>query len=68
MRFKDVITRFSSVPEPEFPGHVILEQFQAQVVQRLMSVCDIERAHLDLPLAKELQMSSGKYYTCNVEL
>lgn len=28
---QDVITRFSSVPEPEFPGHVILEQFQAQV-------------------------------------
>lgn len=28
---QDVITRFSSIPEPEFPGHVILEQFQAQV-------------------------------------
>lgn len=28
---QDVINRFSSVPEPEFPGHVILEQFQAQV-------------------------------------
>ncbi|VDM86018.1 unnamed protein product [Strongylus vulgaris] len=28
---QDVITRFSTVPEPEFPGHVILEQFQAQV-------------------------------------
>ncbi|CAJ0939252.1 unnamed protein product, partial [Mesorhabditis belari] len=28
---QDVITRFSAVPEPEFPGHVILEQFQAQV-------------------------------------
>ncbi|XP_050406917.2 HEAT repeat-containing protein 5B isoform X1 [Patella vulgata] len=26
-----VITRFASVPEPEFPGHVILEQYQAQV-------------------------------------
>ncbi|KAK0412174.1 hypothetical protein QR680_006073 [Steinernema hermaphroditum] len=26
-----IINRFSSVPEPEFPGHVILEQFQAQV-------------------------------------
>ncbi|VDM97337.1 unnamed protein product [Thelazia callipaeda] len=28
---QDVITRFSAIPEPEFPGHVILEQFQAQV-------------------------------------
>ncbi|GMR59554.1 hypothetical protein PMAYCL1PPCAC_29749 [Pristionchus mayeri] len=28
---QDVIARFSSVPEPEFPGHVLLEQFQAQV-------------------------------------
>ncbi|MFH4982824.1 hypothetical protein AB6A40_009533 [Gnathostoma spinigerum] len=28
---QDVIVRFSAVPEPEFPGHVILEQFQAQV-------------------------------------
>ena len=23
--------RFCKVPEPEFPGHVILEQYQAQV-------------------------------------
>ncbi|XP_061173824.1 HEAT repeat-containing protein 5B-like isoform X2 [Saccostrea echinata] len=28
---QDIITKFASVPEPEFPGHVILEQFQAQV-------------------------------------
>uniref|UniRef100_A0A915IWN5 HEAT repeat-containing protein 5B n=1 Tax=Romanomermis culicivorax TaxID=13658 RepID=A0A915IWN5_ROMCU len=28
---QDVITNFAKVPEPEFPGHVILEQFQAQV-------------------------------------
>ncbi|GMT12475.1 hypothetical protein PFISCL1PPCAC_3772 [Pristionchus fissidentatus] len=28
---QDVIARFSAVPEPEFPGHVLLEQFQAQV-------------------------------------
>ncbi|MEE6524746.1 hypothetical protein FKM82_024374, partial [Ascaphus truei] len=27
-----VIHRFSAVPEPEFPGHLILEQFQANVV------------------------------------
>ncbi|XP_071161425.1 HEAT repeat-containing protein 5B-like isoform X1 [Mytilus edulis] len=28
---QDVIMKFAKVPEPEFPGHVILEQFQAQV-------------------------------------
>ncbi|KAI8784582.1 HEAT repeat-containing protein 5B-like isoform X1 [Biomphalaria glabrata] len=28
---EEVIMRFASVPEPEFPGHVILEQYQAQV-------------------------------------
>ncbi|XP_052827932.1 HEAT repeat-containing protein 5B [Octopus bimaculoides] len=28
---QDIILRFADVPEPEFPGHVILEQFQAQV-------------------------------------
>lgn len=28
---EEVIRRFAAVPEPEFPGHVILEQFQAQV-------------------------------------
>lgn len=32
---KAVITRFATVPEPEFPGHVILEQFQAQVSIRI---------------------------------
>ena len=26
-----IIDKFSKVPEPEFPGHVILEQYQAQV-------------------------------------
>ncbi|XP_042908893.1 HEAT repeat-containing protein 5B [Parasteatoda tepidariorum] len=26
-----IISKFSKVPEPEFPGHVILEQYQAQV-------------------------------------
>ncbi|CAD6191634.1 unnamed protein product [Caenorhabditis auriculariae] len=33
--------------------------FATEIVQRLMSVCDTERAHLDLALAKELQMTSG---------
>lgn len=26
-----IIEKFSKVPEPEFPGHLLLEQFQAQV-------------------------------------
>ncbi|CAL1542615.1 unnamed protein product [Lymnaea stagnalis] len=29
---EEVIMRFASVPEPEFPGHVILEQYQAQAI------------------------------------
>ncbi|XP_035692964.1 HEAT repeat-containing protein 5B-like [Branchiostoma floridae] len=28
---QDVITKFAKVPEPEFPGHFIMEQYQAQV-------------------------------------
>lgn len=28
---QEVIDKFASVPEPEFPGHLLLEQFQAQV-------------------------------------
>ncbi len=31
LSFQDVIAKFSAVVETEFPGHVILEQFQAQV-------------------------------------
>lgn len=26
-----VIQRFATIPEPEFPGHLILEQYQANV-------------------------------------
>ncbi|CAI5452193.1 unnamed protein product [Caenorhabditis angaria] len=33
--------------------------FTMDIVNRLMSVCDTERAHLDMALAKELQMTSG---------
>lgn len=32
-----VIRKFSNVPEPEFPGHVILEQYQANVSTNLLS-------------------------------
>lgn len=28
---QEVIDKFARVPEPEFPGHLLLEQFQAQV-------------------------------------
>ncbi|ESO02529.1 hypothetical protein HELRODRAFT_155831 [Helobdella robusta] len=28
---QEIICKFSKIPEPEFPGHVILEQYQAQV-------------------------------------
>lgn len=28
---QEIIDKFARVPEPEFPGHVLLEQFQAQV-------------------------------------
>lgn len=28
---EDIIKKFAHVPEPEFPGHVILEQYQANV-------------------------------------
>ncbi|XP_037954233.1 HEAT repeat-containing protein 5B isoform X3 [Teleopsis dalmanni] len=28
---QEIIDRFAGVPEPEFPGHLLLEQFQAQV-------------------------------------
>ncbi|XP_013206798.1 HEAT repeat-containing protein 5B [Microtus ochrogaster] len=30
---EDIIKKFASVPEPEFPGHVILEQYQANLGQ-----------------------------------
>lgn len=35
---EDIIKKFASVPEPEFPGHVILEQYQANVSQELMEL------------------------------
>lgn len=27
---QEIIDKFAKVPEPEFPGHLLLEQFQAQ--------------------------------------
>lgn len=29
---QEIIDKFAGVPEPEFPGHLLLEQFQAQVI------------------------------------
>lgn len=30
---QEIIDKFAKVPEPEFPGHLLLEQFQAQVIK-----------------------------------
>lgn len=30
---QEIIDRFARVPEPEFPGHLLLEQYQAQVIE-----------------------------------
>ena len=40
-----VIEKFCKVPEPEFPGHLLLEQFQAQVcgVQKLSDTTEASR-------------------------
>jgi hypothetical protein len=46
--------RFREKLSPRWPCRV----FAFDVVQRLLALCDTERAHLDLALAKELQMSS----------
>jgi hypothetical protein len=42
----EVIDKFARVPEPEFPGHLLLEQFQAQVGRMFCShVCACAHAH-----------------------
>ncbi|MGH0155117.1 UNVERIFIED_CONTAM: hypothetical protein FKN15_028696 [Acipenser sinensis] len=48
---EDIIKKFAAVPEPEFPGHVILEQYQANVCStwigsRVVSdLNDLRRVH-----------------------
>lgn len=38
----EIIEKFAQVPEPEFPGHLLLEQFQAQVISFLhQTYCNI---------------------------
>lgn len=32
---QEIIEAFAGVPEPEFPGHLLLEQYQAQVSCRI---------------------------------
>ncbi|XP_056402001.1 HEAT repeat-containing protein 5A isoform X2 [Hyla sarda] len=52
-----VIQRFSSVPEPEFPGHVILEQYQANVVAAVRPAFNSD-THPDVT-ARACQVSSA---------
>ncbi len=35
---EDIIKKFAAVPEPEFPGHVILEQYQANVSSSVLEM------------------------------
>ncbi|XP_048508039.1 HEAT repeat-containing protein 5B isoform X2 [Athalia rosae] len=41
---QEVIDKFAKVPEPEFPGHLLLEQFQAQVGAALRPAFSAETA------------------------
>ncbi|XP_075700504.1 HEAT repeat-containing protein 5A isoform X3 [Rhinoderma darwinii] len=52
-----VIQRFSSVPEPEFPGHLILEQYQANVVAAVRPAFNSD-SHPDVT-AKACQVCSA---------
>lgn len=36
---QEIIDKFARVPEPEFPGHLLLEQFQAQVSSNRFGFC-----------------------------
>jgi len=38
---QEIIDKFAKVPEPEFPGHLLLEQFQAQVSLNLLHIFTI---------------------------
>ncbi|KAL2716535.1 HEAT repeat-containing protein 5B isoform X1 [Vespula squamosa] len=41
---QEIIDKFAKVPEPEFPGHLLLEQFQAQVGAALRPAFSTETA------------------------
>lgn len=49
---QEIIEKFARVPEPEFPGHLLLEQFQAQVLRCLQKICYFTGKRMDL-LEKE---------------
>lgn len=44
---EDIIKKFASVPEPEFPGHVILEQYQANVSQNTSNRIMLEKSQIN---------------------
>lgn len=59
---EDIIKKFASVPEPEFPGHVILEQYQANVRYFICFKIKIDRLsehQSETPLEKCI-------WTCNL--
>lgn len=67
-----VIRKFSNVPEPEFPGHVILEQYQANVSTNLLSslTLKINFAYYCMPrkVLKEQLCLSGTITVMNFDL
>lgn len=44
---EDIIKKFASVPEPEFPGHVILEQYQANVSQNTSNRIMLQKSQIN---------------------
>ena len=60
---QEVIGRFASVPEPEFPGHLVLEQFQAQVGAALRPAFAPDTAARVTALAAEV---ASTWITSNV--
>ncbi len=56
---QEIINKFAMVPEPEFPGHVILEQYQAQVGAALRPAFTPETAPDVTAEACEVRRSQG---------
>ncbi len=48
---------------PRWPTRV----FASESVQKIMSVCEQQRAHFDLALARELKKDTGKGIRCFIE-
>lgn len=51
---QDIIEKFAKVPEPEFPGHLLLEQYQAQVDAALRPAFSPETSSLVTAAACEV--------------